>query len=152
MGRVSPVRASSPTIANEPGRSNGDLPAAQQQPQGDRQVEAAGVLLEVGRGQVDHDAVDRPAESRVDDRPLDPVRALADRGLGQAHQHRLGRRRERDVDLDFHGGGVDPDERVRGELREHGRLIRAGSDFDRGRCAIGPPEDPRADRTESTMG
>ncbi len=101
------------------GPVEGDLPAAQQQPQGDRQVEAAGVLLQVGRGQVDHDPVDRPAISRVDDRPLDPVRALAHGGLRQAHQDGLGLRRERDVDLDFHGRCIDADERVRGELGEH---------------------------------
>ena len=36
----------------------GHLAAAQEQPQGDRQVEAAGVLLQIGRGQVDDDAVE----------------------------------------------------------------------------------------------
>ena len=67
-----------------------DLPTAQEQAQRDRQVEPAGVFLQVGRGQVDHDPIDRPAVSRIDDRPLDPVRALLDGSLGQAHQHRLG--------------------------------------------------------------
>ena len=70
----------------------GDLAAAQQQPQGDRQVEAVGVLLEIGRSEVDHDAVDRPAISRIDDGALDAVRALLDGGLGQADQHGLGHR------------------------------------------------------------
>ena len=40
----------------------GHLPAAEQEPQRDRQVEPAGVLLEVGRGQVD----DRPGRSAGD--------------------------------------------------------------------------------------
>ena len=104
------------------GPLEGDLAAAQEQAQGDRQVEPAGVLLEVGRGQVDDDPVDRPAVSRVDDRPLDPVRALADGRLGQADQDRLGLDGERDVNLDFDRGRVDSDERVRGELGEHGRF------------------------------
>ena len=119
MGRVSPVRASSPTTANEPGRSKATCPLPSKQPQRDRQVEAAGVFLQVGRGQVDHHPIDRPAIPRVDDRPLDPVRALPHGRLGQADQHRLGHRREGDVDLDFDRRGVDADQRVRGELREH---------------------------------
>ena len=118
-GRVSPVRASSPTMAIRTGPVEGDLSAAQEQSQGDGQVEAAGVLLQVGRGQVDDDPVDRAAITRVDDRALDPVRALAHGGLRQAHQHGLGLRRERDVNLDFHRCRINSDERVRGELGEH---------------------------------
>ena len=127
------------------GPVEGDLAAAQEQAQGDRQVEPAGILLEIGRGEVDHHAVDRPAISRVDDRPLDPVRALADGRLGQADQDRLGLGGERDVDLDFDRGRIDSDERVGGELGEHGRFVRAGSHFDRGRWAIDPPETVRAE-------
>ena len=72
------------------GPVEGDLSAAQEQAQGDGQVEAAGVLLQVGRGQVDDHPVDRAAITRVDDRALDPVRALPDGGLRQAHQYGLG--------------------------------------------------------------
>src|SRR5262249_13791815 len=46
---------------------------------------------------------------------------LAHGGLGQSDQDRLGLRGERDVDLDLNGCRVNSDERVRGELGEHGR-------------------------------
>ena len=128
------------------GPVEGDLPAAQEQPQGDGQVEAAGVLLEVGRGKVDDDPVDRAAISRVDDRALDPVRALADGGLRQSDQHGLGLRGERDVDLDFHRCRIDSDERVRGELGEHERSESTpGATSIAGDERIGPPGTHRAD-------
>ena len=60
------------------------------------------------------------AISRVDERPLDAVGALPDGRFGQSDEDDLGHRRGRDVDLDFDGRGVDPDERIRRELREHG--------------------------------
>ena len=127
IGRVSPVRRQLADDGEGAGPLEGDLAAAKEQSQRDRQVEPARVLLQVGGGQVDHDPIDRPAVSRIDDRPLDPVRALAHRGLRQAHQDRLGIRGEGDIDLDLDRGRVDSDERVRGELREHGRLSAPGA-------------------------
>jgi hypothetical protein len=63
----------------------GDLSTPQEQPQRDRQVEAAGILLEVGGGKVDHNPIDRPSISRIDDRPLNSMSALANGGFGQAN-------------------------------------------------------------------
>ncbi len=96
-----------------------DLAAAHQEPQRDRQVEAVGIFLQVGRSEVDHDPVDRAAVSGVDDRPLDAVRALLDGGFRQADENRLGHRRGRDIDLDFNGRSVDADQCVGKELGEH---------------------------------
>ena len=48
----------------------GDLPAADERAQGDRQIERGGIFGQVGRGQVDHDAALRALEARVDHRPL----------------------------------------------------------------------------------
>ena len=59
MGRVSPVSASSPTTAKLPAPVESDLAAPEQQPERDRQVEAAGVFFQVGRGKVDDDPVNR---------------------------------------------------------------------------------------------
>ena len=78
-------------MAKEPGRSNPTCPLPRSRPRRDGQVEAARVFLQVGGCQVDHRPDHRAAVTRVDDRALDPVRALADGGLRQADQHRLGR-------------------------------------------------------------
>ena len=74
------------------GPVEGDLAAGQQQSQGNRQVEAVGVLLQIGRSEVDDDPVDRTTISRIDDGALDAVRALLDGGLGQSDQDGLGHR------------------------------------------------------------
>jgi hypothetical protein len=59
---------------------------------------------------------------------IDPGRTLADRRLGQAEHDRLGMRRERDVELDFDGGRIDSDERIRGELASPIKLAAPGPD------------------------
>ena len=109
-------------------------------PKRDRQVEPAGIFLEVGGRQVDHHPINRPAISRVDDRTLDPVRTLPDGGLREADQHRLGLRRERDVDFDFNGRCVDSDEGVRSKLGEHIDSVHAGSHVGRGLGSVRPPQ------------
>ena len=63
VGRVLPSRASSPTTAYWSNRSDGDLPAAGQDAQRDRQIERRGLFGQIGRGQVDDDAVLRPLRS-----------------------------------------------------------------------------------------
>ena len=81
------------------------LPASM--PERDRQIERRRLLRQLGRGQVDDDAVLRADEAAVDHRPLDAVRALLDRRFGQADEDRLGQRARRDVDLDLDRQGVD---------------------------------------------
>ena len=68
------------------------LPAAGQHAQGNRQIERRRLFRQFRRSQINHDPVLGPLESRIDDRPLDPVRTLLDRRLGQSDQHRFGQR------------------------------------------------------------
>ena len=89
-GRVLPSSASSPTIAYWSNSSLLNLPAAGENADGDRQIERAGTLGQFGRGQIDHDAILRPHEAAVDHRPLDAMRALLHRLLGQADEHVFG--------------------------------------------------------------
>ena len=96
-----------------------ELAASHQQSQRDRQVESAGVLLQVGGGEVDDDTIDRPLIAGVDDRAFDTMRALANGGFRQADQDRFRKRGEGDVHLDLDGSGVDPNECVREELGQH---------------------------------
>ena len=56
---------------------------------------------QIGRGQVDDDAILRALEAGVDDRPFDAVRAFLDGRFGQADQHRLRQAARRDIDLDL---------------------------------------------------
>ena len=97
-----------------------ELPAAGENADGDRQIERAGTLRQLGRGQIDHDAILRPHEAAVDHRPLDAMRALLHRLLGQADEHRLRQRAGRDIDLDFDRQGVDAQQRKGVQLGEHG--------------------------------
>ena len=69
----------------------GRLAAAQEDAQGDGQIERRGVLGHVGRGEVDDDAVLRPLKARIDDRPLDAMGAFLDGRLGQADDDCFGR-------------------------------------------------------------
>ena len=62
-GRVVPSSASSPTTAYCVEQLGGELPAAGQHAQRDRQIERGGLLGQLGRGQVDDDAVVRPQEA-----------------------------------------------------------------------------------------
>ena len=90
-------------------------------------------LADVGRRQVDGDAVRRELEPGVADRAAHAVAALAHARVGQA-DHRERRQAERDVHLDVHGAGVDAEDRrgpQAGEhgtarLQEHGRGSRDG--------------------------
>ncbi len=119
-GRVVPSSASSPTTAYCSNSSRGELPAAGEHAERDRQIERRGLLWQFGRGEVDDDAIVRPDEAAVDQRPLDAVRAFLDRRFGQADEDRLGQRAGRDIDLDLDRHGVDADEREGVELGEHG--------------------------------
>ena len=83
-------------------RVGGDLPAAGQDPQCDGQIERGRLLRQLGRGQIDHDPVMGPGETRVDDGPFDPMRAFLDRLFRQAHQHGAGQGRWRNVHFDLH--------------------------------------------------
>ena len=128
VGRVVPSRASSPTTAYSCEPLGRDLPAAGQDAQRDRQIERGGLLGQIGRGQVDDDAVLRPLEAGVDHRPLDAVRAFLDRRLRQADENVLRQARGRDIDLDLDRQGVDADEREGFEFGEHKSQLIALND------------------------
>ncbi len=98
----------------------GELPAGGEHAERDRQIERRGLLGQLGRGEVDDDAVVRAHEAGVDERPLDAMRALLDGRFGQADEHGLGQRAGRDIDLDLDRQGVDAEEREGVELGEHG--------------------------------
>jgi hypothetical protein len=96
-----------------------ELSAGAEQSQGDGQVERGGLFRQIGRRQVDDDAVDGPRISAVDKRPLDAVHAFFDSRFGEADKYRLWQRSRRNVDFDFHWLGFDSKERVRKKLGEH---------------------------------
>ena len=122
IGRTLPSRASSPTDGEVLQLLGQQLPGGDQQAQGDRQIEAAGVLAQIGRGQVDDGAAGVAAVAEVGQGPLDAVDALLDRHLRQADEDRLGQA-GRGIDLDLDGHGVDADEGEGVELGEHARAI-----------------------------
>ena len=64
-------------------------------------------LAKVCRSQIDHHPVLRADEPRIDQGPLDPMRALLDRRLRQPDEHRLGQSGGRDVHLHLDRQGLD---------------------------------------------
>ena len=79
-----------------------DLAAGGEDAQGDRQVEAAAVLGQVGRGQVDGDPARRELELRAVDGGAYPVLGFADRRFRQSDDaHRRQATAEVDLDPDF---------------------------------------------------
>jgi hypothetical protein len=97
-------------------RVAGEWSRGRQQTKGDRKVEGRPGLAHVGRRQIDGDAVVRELESRVANGRPHPVAAFAHRCVGQA-DHREVRQAKRDVHLDQHWEGIDP---------EHGGATEAG--------------------------
>ena len=96
-----------------------ELAGGDEHADGDRQIEVAGLLAKIGRGQVDDDATGRPIEAEIGEGPLDAVDAFLHGGFGEADENRLGHAGGRiDFDLDRHG--VDADEREGTDLGEHG--------------------------------
>ncbi len=120
-GRVLPSSASSPTIAYCSNNSLLNCPLPARMPTAIGKIERPGALRQLGRCQVDHDAILRPHEAAVDHRPLDAMRALLHRLLGQSDEQRLRQRAGRDIDFDLDRQSVDTEERKGVELGEHGR-------------------------------
>jgi hypothetical protein len=85
-----------------------DLAAGGQDAQRNRQVKAPGVLGQVGRGQVDGDAlVVRELQPRVLQRRAHPLAGFLDLHIGQAHQREAGQAVGQ-VHLYGHGRGFQP--------------------------------------------
>ena len=80
-----------------------DLPAGGQDAQGDGQVEAAGILGQVGRRQVHGDAlVGRKFQAAVDDGAAHALAGFLDLHVGQPHQGQAG---QAVGQMHFHGDG-----------------------------------------------
>ncbi|MNX98034.1 hypothetical protein D3C86_1304200 [compost metagenome] len=87
-----------------------DLPAGREDAQRDGQVEAARVLRQIGRGEVDDDLlVGRKFEPGVLDRRAHAFARLLDLGLGQPDQ-REARQAVRQMHLDRDGGGLQAEQ------------------------------------------
>jgi hypothetical protein len=88
-------------VAGEP--AGFDLAAGRQYAEGDREVEAARILRQVGRRQVDRDAlVGREVEAGVLDRAADPLARLLDLDVGQSDQRETRQSvRQMHLDRDF---------------------------------------------------
>lgn len=84
----------------------------------DRQVVMTAFLWQVGRGEVDGDALGRQRETRCDQGGPDALLALADRLVGQSDQDE-GDPAGRDLDLDVDGARLDALERHRRDPRHH---------------------------------
>lgn len=97
-----------------------ELTRGHQQAQGDREIEAAGILGQVGGCEIDDGAARMPAVAQVGHGPLDAMHALLDRHLGQADQYRLGQA-ERGIHFYLDRQGVDAVQRKAIELGEHAR-------------------------------
>ena len=85
----------------------------------DREIVGRPRLAQVGRGEVDGDAMRGIVEPRVANRGPDPIAAFAHAGVGQPDQRERGHA-ERDVDLDENDRGLDADQGRGAQLREHG--------------------------------
>ena len=89
-----------------------------EQPERDRQIERGARLSQVGRGEVDGDAMRRKFEAAVADGAANAVAALAHARVGQSDEMEPGKS-ERDVDLDLDDGGVDAEDGGGANAGEH---------------------------------
>ncbi len=101
----------------------GDVPARDEtrrrkDAQRDRQVERRSGLADVGRAEVDGDAVRRELEAGVADRAADAVAALPHAGVRQADHPKAGQA-ERHVHFDLDRTGLDAEHRGGAHAREH---------------------------------
>ena len=64
----------------------------------------------------------------MDDRPFHAVRALPNRGFGQSHENRLGKRARRDIDFDIHRDRLNAQQRERMQFGQHA-IPHAGPRF-----------------------
>ncbi len=111
------------------------LTRCHQQRQRDRQIEAAGVFLEIGRSEVDDRAAGVTCVAEIGQGALDAMNALLDRHLRQTDENGL-RQTCRNVDFRLDGNGVDAHQGEGVELGEHERaapVVNRGSWIDKSR-------------------
>ena len=85
----------------------------------DRQVVVAAFLRQVGRREIDDDALRRQRQAGRMERGADALAAFADRLVGQADDDE-DRHARRDLHLDVDGNRLDALERDRGDVGNHG--------------------------------
>jgi hypothetical protein len=106
-----------------------ELAVGSEDADGDRQVEAARLLRQVGGGEVDgHPAVVRKAEPAREERGAHPLAGLLDLGLGETDE-REGRQAVGQMHLDGHLRRIEPAQRAAHDGGEaHGSILRASDD------------------------
>jgi hypothetical protein len=90
-----------------------------QDAEGDRKVEGGALLAQSRRRQVDRDAIGRKCIAGIPDRGADALPALPHGGIRQTHRGE-DRQPARDVDLDPDQSRLDPDQRRRKHVGDHG--------------------------------
>ena len=102
-------------------------PHGAHQAQGDGQVVVAALLLHVGGGEVDGDALGQGQAKAGEGRPH-PLAALGDGLVGQTNDEegRVDAARVGHLDLDVNTPGLDPLESNGDHARHHGRMFSAG--------------------------
>ena len=95
-----------------------DLRRGGQHADGDGQVVGRAFLAQIGRGQVDRDALDREREAAVLDGRVDAIPALAHGRIRQADEGKIGLSSD-DVDFDRYQFRVQPNHGRTEHFREH---------------------------------
>ena len=85
------------------------LSRGDEQSQGDRQIESAGIFAEVGRGKIDYRAARMAIVAKIGQSPFDAVGAFANGQFRQADQHGF-RQPGRCIHLDLDRHRVDADQ------------------------------------------
>ena len=139
-----PSSDSSPSSSTSSTSRRRDVTGRREDAERDRQVERRARFADVGRREVDGDAVRREFEAGVADGAADAIAALADARVRQAH-HRERGQAERHVDLDVHRARLDAEDRGGPHTRQHtaawckaarSSLMRIGfAEKTEGRCA-----------------
>jgi hypothetical protein len=98
--------------------SRATAPIAAMTPSAMGKIVMAAFFREIGRGQIDGDALRRQGQPNGVQRPAHALAALGHRLVGEADNSEGGNTRA-DLDLDIHGAGLDAFKGNRGDPREH---------------------------------
>ncbi len=150
IGRVSPVRASSPTMANEPGRSKATCPLPSSSPSAiGRSKPPASFFRSAGARLITTRSIGRRYPELTIARSTRCVLSLT--AVSARPTRTVLGFEENETSTSTSTGVASMPTSVYEASFASIRGFRAGSDFDRGRCDIGPPETVRADGEDSTM-
>jgi hypothetical protein len=102
------------------------LIAGQQNPERDRHIVCWPGFLQIGGSQIDRHPAQWKTAAGVANRGSHPILTLSHRGIRQPHYHHA-RHALPDVDLDLDQHAVEPDDRARENLCQHGAPGNASS-------------------------